>query len=391
MLNKSRKNFFLILILSILLHLLLVFTVLIMQFDNFVPPASSNHMPAQKTAPVVFQDLPQHLAAGPQQAPKTQQPQQKILPAPFIPLVEQEEKQLKQEQKIPTLLTSGAAAGAAASVSSQEVIKERDKASSIPVKDTSMDKAQGKIEQTGPEEKKTSQPLLQEQEQPTPQIENLPHEKPVEQKVKEKHEELPGSSTYKPEHTPKPQKTSLTPHVELPHANKLFEPSAFHSRTQRRTTEQVNKKITLAQIAQDFLQQKSSEHVGTGIDSHSNHVATVIGGPAGAATEEQLRYERYAVKLMACINNSFAILFPHFRFVHKPSTRELTFTFVMDVNTKGDIVALTVRQATGNSQFDDFMVKLLYHASKSFPPLPSYFKARSCSFPIQCIMPTEMA
>ncbi len=379
--NESRRSFFLVLILSLSLHLAIVFAILVMQFKDLIKDSFKNdQLTAQPehSAQVVFkqpEQQPSTVAPTPvQQAQHQTQPQEQEqpLPAPFFPLIEKPEPEIEMK-KPPMIMTSGDAAQAAVTTSQQAEKVEQQKLKPLP---------QPKIEQK-PKEKPIEQ-IAEKKEESEPRV------KKAQEKPEVLQEELSALGKNK---TLDSKKTTLTAQIELPkiQAPKILEKPLSRNvfqQQQQLSTPSDKKQITLTDIVDGFINRPPSEHVGTGMSTTSNHVATVIGAPAGAATEEQLRYERYAVKLMACINNSFAILFPQFRFVSKPSTREVNFTFVMDVNIKGDITALNIKQGSGNQQFDDFMVKLLYHAAKSFPPLPSYFNTNVCSFPIQCIMPT---
>jgi hypothetical protein len=372
MYNESKRSFIVVLTISLVLHCLLVLALLLMRYDNhFHLPQSEHILQEHASAPVIFKALPQQQQQNmaPQQQPS---PPEKTLPTPLLPLLTQQEEKQVAEIKVPVLLTSGDAASIPATNRSQheDVTPLSQQPAPQNNKPLVEEKEEEPTEETILEHNvPTPEPQkLQEQPQDSTLISATGHNKAV----FNSHTSLAALEV-----TTSEQKRIL----EKPCATKQLTPSHASS---------LNKKITLAQIANNFLQRPPSEYNGTGISTTSNHVATVIGGPAGAATEDQLRYERYAVKLMNCINTSFAILVRHFSFTSTPSTAELSFTFVMDINTKGDIVSLAIRQATGNQQFDDFMVKVLYHAAKSFPPLPSYFKVSSCTFPIQCIIPTAV-
>lgn len=336
MYNEPKRDLFLLLIISALLHLVVIVIILLSRLDDSVKEYKNALLKAkekkEKSAQVIFQQPP--------------------------------EKKQKPKTKLPSLFTAGPAASApAAPMPPVPVQKPRQ-----PVLPEPFTKPE---EPEPPKEQETTKKEPQPQE-PEKKIE-LEEKKEIQKKLQRPENKRTKITETKKEPEKKPE--TERPKKQLP-------PQPIIKKTPR--SAQKNK-LTLADIAKGFM---NYARVNTpGPPSDSNHAVTVIGAQAGKATEEQLRYERYAAKLFKCIQTSLTILLRNFRFIHKPDVQNLALNFVMDIDAKGDIAGLIVRQSTGNQQFDAFMIKVLQHASKSFPPLPIYFRTDVCSFPMIYTIP----
>jgi len=145
-------------------------------------------------------------------------------------------------------------------------------------------------------------------------------------------------------------------------------------------------KLTLADVTKNIMQYARTHDVTR--RSGMNHLVTITGNNFGKTTAEQLRYERYAAKLLASMRTSLLILMRKFRFVNKPKNDILQIRFTMDVNKVGRIAQLRINKSSGHAQFDKLMVDMVYHAAQSFPPLPAFLKEYDvCAFPINYTVP----
>jgi len=171
--------------------------------------------------------------------------------------------------------------------------------------------------------------------------------------------------------------------------------------TPKKTVEKVEKKapkppvekkkakhLTLADITKNIFQyaQRHDVRKPVGMD----HLVNITGTNYGKTTAEQLRYERYAAKLLASMRTSLLILLRKFRFIQKPTTDFMQFQFTMDLNQGGRIASLRVDKGSGSAQFDQLMLKMIHHAAEAFPPLPAFLKEYDvCAFPINYTVPTR--
>jgi len=124
--------------------------------------------------------------------------------------------------------------------------------------------------------------------------------------------------------------------------------------------------------------------------SNSNHVVTVIGGTRGQATAEQLKHERYIKKLFDCFDIALKLHARTFRFTQVPRTDVMHVVVHMDIYKTGQLASLSIRESSGNTQFDLLVKKVIEDASRSFPPVPSSFATNIYSVPIQFGLPTAM-
>lgn len=146
------------------------------------------------------------------------------------------------------------------------------------------------------------------------------------------------------------------------------------------------KKLTLADLTKKVLAQ--AQRHGATRDQNSNHLINITGKNRGKATADQLKHERYIAKLFECMQTSFKLFQPSFRFTIIPTTQSLVTAINLNLDTKGKIIDLQLVQSSGCTQYDLFVMKVIKNAGTSFPPLPEYFKTHRYFVPMQFHTPT---
>lgn len=110
--------------------------------------------------------------------------------------------------------------------------------------------------------------------------------------------------------------------------------------------------ISMAQLAQGFL-----NHMGA---------ITTIGNKNGKPTEQQIAFERYAVKIAQCLETSFKI--SNNKQVCRMQQSDMEI--VLEVNAQGKLSMLVIAQSSSNPVVDQFALEVFKNASSSFPVPP---------------------
>jgi hypothetical protein len=131
---------------------------------------------------------------------------------------------------------------------------------------------------------------------------------------------------------------------------------------QQEASVQPKKKITMADIAQGFMNH---------LHNQSEHHVTVIGNNHGRVTAEQLKYERYIQKIFKCVQTSEKIYHQRMNFTAQMNVYA-DIDLVLDRN--GKMLQLNLVRSTGYSELDEFILFVYKDASSSFPPVPQYIK-----------------
>jgi TonB family protein len=133
-------------------------------------------------------------------------------------------------------------------------------------------------------------------------------------------------------------------------------------RRKRPQNAQSGKNITLADITQGFLEQWKNK---------GPNLVRMHGNDNAAPTEEQIRYERYAARILWCLQNAWNIKLSELP-RHVAVESELQICMVIDKN--GKLENVSVMRSCGHSEVDRFIVGTIQYASSSFPPLPGFIK-----------------
>ncbi|GEM_PF-5987646 len=127
---------------------------------------------------------------------------------------------------------------------------------------------------------------------------------------------------------------------------------------------QQRNKVTLAQLAQGFLQYAQQEEGGDAL-------LEVRGGRDGVPTDEQLKHERYWQKIAWCMQREFRTLSIA---QHEMPSIPFEIGWNMLLNRDGSIYHLELLISSGNGAFDERYARTIHAASTAFPPVPSFFK-----------------
>lgn len=125
---------------------------------------------------------------------------------------------------------------------------------------------------------------------------------------------------------------------------------------------QPGKNITLADITQGFLEQWKNK---------GPNLVRMYGNDNAAPTEEQIRYERYAARILWCLQNAWNIKLSE---LPRHVAVESDLQICMVINKQGKLDTVTVMRSCGHTEVDKFIVGTIHYASSSFPPLPGFIK-----------------
>lgn len=126
---------------------------------------------------------------------------------------------------------------------------------------------------------------------------------------------------------------------------------------------QQRNKVTLAQLAQGFLQYAQEEA--------GDALLEVRGGRDGVPTDEQLKHERYQQKIAWWLQREFRAT-PLAQ--HEVPEPPFMIEWGLLLNRDGSIHELVLLASSGNPVFDEKYAKIIWAASSSFPPVPHFFK-----------------
>jgi len=93
------------------------------------------------------------------------------------------------------------------------------------------------------------------------------------------------------------------------------------------------------------------------------------GKQKGIPCDEQIKHERYAQKLLWCLQNSLNI---HRERLSPSLIIDNPLEIALTVNKNGSIKHCVVVKSSGNRLFDRFFLSIFNDASTSFPPIPNY-------------------
>lgn len=182
-----------------------------------------------------------------------------------------------------------------------------------------------------------------------------PQEKPIEEIVEKENPIIPKATAIKPITQP----TTLPP-------QEISKPTLQTKKALKPITT-PNKQITapkpplsLAQLTQGFLSH---------IKEEGTHAIHMLGNKKGAATEEQIKYERYLQKINWCLQNSFNI--NREKFPVSAMVKNNVHIFLA-LNKDGSIRQCTITKTSGNLYLDEFVMFNFKDAGGAFPPVPNY-------------------
>jgi len=205
------------------------------------------------------------------------------------------------------------------------------------------------------------------------------NEQLAEQELTQEEDLAPEEKTSEPEQTPliEPLSKSIEQLIEKisPETlNAIQEqtPSAKPARQTNRTKrtrrrkraqkKQAGKNITLADITQGFLEQWKNK---------GPNLVRMYGNDNAAPTDEQIRYERYAARILWCLQNAWKIKLSE---LPRHAAVESELQICMVINKQGKLENVTVVRSCGHSEIDRFIVGTIQYAGSSFPPLPGFIK-----------------
>lgn len=140
----------------------------------------------------------------------------------------------------------------------------------------------------------------------------------------------------------------------FPKKDKVADKTQSPAEKKQTATPQQQEKpnISMAQLAQGFL-----NHMGA---------ITTVGNKQGKPTEQQIAFERYAVKIAQCLETSFKI--SNNKQVCRMQQNDMEI--VLEVNAQGKLSMLVIAQSSSNPVVDQFALDVFKNASSSFPAPP---------------------
>jgi hypothetical protein len=136
---------------------------------------------------------------------------------------------------------------------------------------------------------------------------------------------------------------------------------------QKKITKTARKSVSpkaqqlMARIASSFMHEAQDEQ---------QHVVTIIGDPNKMPTAEQIKREQYLAKLQQCFYTSHSTLRNHMPRIHEKPINPI---ISMKVHRDGSASSICMIKSSSNTELDQFYLLVFQDASRSFPPLPSYF------------------
>jgi hypothetical protein len=197
----------------------------------------------------------------------------------------------------------------------------------------------------------TEEPTMVQEnyEDPTPTAEAIPVELP----------------TFAPQQWP----TSVVQEAELAKIDK-----PITQKTIEKLQAPAQKKLSLADIGKKYQEYLHEERV-----SNAKNIGgvTILGNDDLVATGDQIKHARFMEKLGAQVQKAWS---RNRHLMHNPG--EFTAHYAVVLNKNGSIRTFKLLKSCGNKEVDDFIVKVYYDASSSFPPIPENFKLESYGFNI---------
>lgn len=122
----------------------------------------------------------------------------------------------------------------------------------------------------------------------------------------------------------------------------------------------IKRPPTLAQLTHGFLHQPKDEGTCT---------VKMLGNKNKTPSTEQMKYEAYLQKLGWCLQNSFNI--NQNRLQSRESLEGIVIIYLA-LNKDGMLKELRLAQSSGNIRLDQLVLFVVKDASSSFPPVPHY-------------------
>lgn len=362
---KNRSLITGIIIISILIHLGMLYVVYFMPYNMNLQKAALAKViqVPQKSAQVNF------VSAAPQQKPAVQ-PQ----PAPQPQQSPQQQKKEEEQQFV---------GGASAGKQSQPNKKDKDDEQIQPVVQTSMVQEIKKLDELAEQDREG----LSESEVEAPSQEDK--KTLVDEQLKEH------KDAVHEQEKPELQKREKRDHQLVQKVAALKSPTMLENiekkQTQQKPIEKNQKKpvpkktisqqkprFDLAKLTQGFLEHAQGEkHLHT---QQSNHLINIAASRSGVASVEQLRYERYYLKAIEGLDGAFRIHKNKLRsLLVYPSLRELSIAIIFDRDGNH---SLRLLDSSGSSPIDSAFMYIVEQALRSIPPLPQSFNIITHTVPL---------
>ena len=224
---------------------------------------------------------------------------------------------------------------------------------------------QMQVEKTESMQESTAQEIIKTPD-PAPQEEIAEQKKSLQAPIESEVPEIPKQEiAAKKVSAAQKEKETRTAEISKRHAQLNMRKKMNIQRQQQRVEKQQpvvqkNKKLTLPQLTQGFL-----EHLKNEGDS----AISVIGDDHKTPTAEQLKHERYVERITWCLQKSYKI-----NRDKSPATRpeRKNMEVHMTLNKNGTIRTLQVVASSGIRSVDEFTLLVFKDASSSFPPVPNY-------------------
>jgi hypothetical protein len=156
------------------------------------------------------------------------------------------------------------------------------------------------------------------------------------------------------------------------------EPAPAEIQSTKKTVEKLQapsqKKLSLADIGKKYQEYLHEERA-----SNAKGIAgvTILGNDDLVPTGEQIKHARFMEKLSAQVQKAWS---RNRHAMHNAG--EFTAEYYVVLNKDGSLRTFKLRKSSGNREVDEFIVKVYYDASSSFPPIPDNFKLDSYGFNI---------
>lgn len=156
-----------------------------------------------------------------------------------------------------------------------------------------------------------------------------------------------------------------------PHAKTIPLPktTAQHIKSPQAVRANSPQKLTLAQLTKGFLNQLDQQP--------SAGSMKIVGKNNAQVTEEQLKYEQYAKKIIRCLQNSYR---SHKHKAPFGRNNPPKIDIVMILDAKGLVKDTNIISSSGSPACNAFARSIFYDASDSLPPPPSWIASHERSF-----------
>ncbi len=170
-------------------------------------------------------------------------------------------------------------------------------------------------------------------------------------------------------------KKQSTPQIQpktAPKPQQKKPPIAQTKRAAAAKAQQPKQKLSLAQLAQGFVDHMKHE---------GDYTIAMSGNDSAKATESQLKIGRFLQRIIGSIQNAWRVNINRYPLSHAVIV-SIHFTIV--INKDGSLNKVGIDKSSGDQRIDNYIKLIVQDASSSFPSIPDYMSHSVCS--IRCTL-----